>query len=484
MTPTPPEETVGPHLHETDIKLVIFDLDGVLVDSRELHYEALNRALAEFDPKYVIGREEHLAQYDGLPTTAKLNMLSKEKGLPTALHDKVWKLKQDKTFEVINDTFQYDNRLRSVLAELKRQGLQLFCASNSIYNTIKLMLLRKGVLEFFDFIMSCEDVAHPKPAPDIYISCCMRANVPVRNTVILEDSHVGRHAALMSGCHLLPVENPGDVTLERIMTTVKNINLRQAKKLPLELGKGRATTTVIIPMAGSYEDYMKAGFEYPGPLVEVNGKPMVQTVVENLNLRAHYVFIVRAEVAQKFNVKYLLEAISPGCTVVLVDKPTTGQAATVLLAKEHVSPNSPVVVANCNQYIDWDSDAFEELCHADDVDGSIVTFKNNHPRFSYVRYNHDTLDISDIAEKSTISDNATAGVYYFKKAASLFKLLEDAVESEESVGGSFYISSAFGRAIKAGHKIRAFPCKAMYPLNFPNDLANFYVACKENAISN
>lgn len=78
------------------------------------------------------------------------------------MHNKIWALKQSKTFDVINDTFQYDNRLRLIMSELKRRGFQLFCASNSIYNTIKLMLLRKGLLEYFDYIISCEDVAHPK----------------------------------------------------------------------------------------------------------------------------------------------------------------------------------------------------------------------------------------------------------------------------------------------------------------------------------
>jgi beta-phosphoglucomutase-like phosphatase (HAD superfamily) len=144
------------------IQLIIFDLDGVLMDSRELHYEALNRALKDIDEKYVISLEEHLAKYDGRPTTAKLNMLTAEKKLPKELHNQVWKSKQDKTFEVINDSYKYDNRLRSVLAGLKDRGYTLYCASNSIYKTLQLMLLRKGLLEYFDFILSCEDVLHPK----------------------------------------------------------------------------------------------------------------------------------------------------------------------------------------------------------------------------------------------------------------------------------------------------------------------------------
>ena len=80
------------------IKLVVFDLDGVLVDARELHYQSLNESLSVIENgKYVIDSEEHLSPYDGLSTSKKLNMLTESKGLTAELHDLVWKLKQDKT---------------------------------------------------------------------------------------------------------------------------------------------------------------------------------------------------------------------------------------------------------------------------------------------------------------------------------------------------------------------------------------------------
>jgi beta-phosphoglucomutase-like phosphatase (HAD superfamily) len=103
------------------IKLIIFDLDGVLVDARELHYEALNLALAEVGEDFIIGRSEHLSTYDGLSTTKKLQMLTENKGLPENLHNLVWKLKQDKTIEIIND-FTIDHRIVSILKRLKKDG--------------------------------------------------------------------------------------------------------------------------------------------------------------------------------------------------------------------------------------------------------------------------------------------------------------------------------------------------------------------------
>lgn len=105
------------------IKLIIFDLDGVLVDSREIHYEALNMALLKFGP-YQISREEHLSKYDGLSTTKKLKMLSEEKGLPEHLHTNVWKMKQEMTLRII-DTFTFDERMRSILRALRFEGYKM-----------------------------------------------------------------------------------------------------------------------------------------------------------------------------------------------------------------------------------------------------------------------------------------------------------------------------------------------------------------------
>ena len=133
------------------IKLVIFDLDGVLVDARELHYEALNLALSSVDEKYVISRDEHLSTFDGTSTKKKLNMLTELKGLPKDSHDLVWRLKQDKTLEII-DKFDIDSRIKVILKKLKSDGYYIACATNSIRETAKLQLIRKGFFEHIDFL--------------------------------------------------------------------------------------------------------------------------------------------------------------------------------------------------------------------------------------------------------------------------------------------------------------------------------------------
>ena len=151
-------------------KLVIFDLDGVLIDSREMHYESLNRALGNVSWDYVISREEHLSLYDGLPTSRKLAMLTEKKGLPVDKHQKIWEDKQKETLELFSD-LEHDYELMHYFQQLKQRGYQVAVASNSIRNTVKLVLLRLGVLEFIDYYVSNEDVTRNKPFPEMYWKC-------------------------------------------------------------------------------------------------------------------------------------------------------------------------------------------------------------------------------------------------------------------------------------------------------------------------
>jgi beta-phosphoglucomutase-like phosphatase (HAD superfamily) len=152
------------------IKLIIFDLDGVLIDSRELHYEALNSALVKIDPKYIITREEHLSRYDGLNTTAKLELLHSEKGLPKSEFNSVWQNKQSATIDAFKQ-FSNDEKLISIFLELKQIGYKIGVASNSIRETVKLSLLKIGILEYVDYYVSNEDVKRPKPFPEMNWKC-------------------------------------------------------------------------------------------------------------------------------------------------------------------------------------------------------------------------------------------------------------------------------------------------------------------------
>ena len=356
------------------IKLVIFDLDGVLVDARELHYEALNEALADVDPKYVIHRGEHLSTYDGLSTTKKLNMLTKAKGLPKDLHDAVWRLKQKKTVEII-DAFTPDPRMSQILRRLKKEGYVVACATNSIRETAKLQLIRRGFFEHIDFLYSNQDVSKPKPSTEMYLRCMLKAGVDPDETVIIEDSHHGRKAALSSGAYLCAVKNSEDVDYDKIRKVIDEANGKEKTRPKWQGGN----MNVLIPMAGAGSRFQKAGYTFPKPLIEVNGKPMIQVVVENLNIDAKHIFVVQKEHYEQYNLKHLLGLISPGCEVVQVDGMTEGAACTTLLAKEFIDNDEPLLYANSDQYLDWDSNEFMYSMIADDVDGGMLTFTATHP---------------------------------------------------------------------------------------------------------
>lgn len=205
------------------IKLIIFDLDGVLVDARELHYESLNLALWDVGRQYVISRDEHLLSYDGLPTSTKLDRLTKEKGLPESEHVRVWKLKQEMTIALI-DKFTRDEQKIDLLKKLKAAGYTIAVASNSVRDTVKMFLLRTGMIEHIDFYYSNQDVRHPKPHSEIHLRCMLRAGVNPIETVIVEDSNVGLIAATASGCHVCAVRDPSDVTHDRLLQEIANAN--------------------------------------------------------------------------------------------------------------------------------------------------------------------------------------------------------------------------------------------------------------------
>lgn len=202
------------------IKAVLFDLDGVLVDATEWHYEALNRALGLFG--YNIARYEHLTTYNGLPTKRKLEMLSVEKGFPRGLHPLVNKIKQKYTREVIlhNCTPVFEKEF--MVHQLKREGYKLAVCSNSIRESVELMLTGSGILHLFDFILSNEDVAKAKPDPEIYLAACRRLGIQPGEAVIVEDAPHGVEAAKRAGGVLCQVAGFSEVDYARVKRTLES----------------------------------------------------------------------------------------------------------------------------------------------------------------------------------------------------------------------------------------------------------------------
>ena len=455
-------------------KLIIFDLDGVLIESRELHYHSLNNALRSIDPKYVIQRDEHLSIYDGLNTTRKLKLLSETKLLPAEYHDMVWQRKQLATFDLIKK-FTVDDKLVDIFSKLKSAGYLIAVASNSIRETVKLSLLKIGVMEYVDCYVSNQDVVHPKPYPEMYWKCMTTLKALPRDTLIVEDSHIGRQGALDSGAVLLAVEDSHNVTWDKINTRLQQMNSQMTtNSIPWKDGK----LNVLMPMAGAGSRFAQQGYTFPKPLIEVNGKPMIQLVVENLNIEAHYIFIVQQEHYEKYNLKYLLNLIAPGCDIIQVNGVTEGAACSTLLAKEYINNDAPLVMANCDQYVEWNSNECMYAFTADEIDGGILTFEATHPKWSYARVGTDGF-VNEVAEKKVISNEATVGVYYWKHGSDYVKYAEQMIEKNIRVNNEFYVCPVFNEAIGAGKKIKVKRVENMWGIGTPEDLETFLKTHKE-----
>ena len=449
-------------------KLVIFDLDGVLLDSRELHYEALNEALKQIDDKFVISREEHLSVYDGLSTTKKLKMLSESKGLPYETHNTVWKDKQESTISLLSE-LKINHTADYIFSHLKKRGWKIAVASNSIRESVRVALHSIGVLGMVDYVVSNEDVKHTKPHPEMYWRCMIALNALPENTIIVEDSHIGREGAIKSGGTLYPVKNADDLNGNRFLDYVDKFELKNKN---INIPWRNEKMNVLIPMAGAGSRFAQAGYTFPKPLIEVNGKPMIQVVVENLNVEAHFIYLVQKEHYEKYNLKQLLNLITPGCDIIQVDGITDGAARTTLLAKQFIDNDEPLLMANSDQFVEWNSNEVLYAFTADEVDGGIVTFKATHPKWSFAKIGEDGF-IDEVAEKNPISDNATVGIYYWKKGSDYVKYAEQMIDKNIRTNGEFYTCPSFNEAIADGKKIRNKSIEKMWGLGTPEDLNYF-----------
>lgn len=448
------------------IKLILFDLDGVLVEAKNIHYEALNKALEEINPEYTISEHEHLTLYDGLKTTQKLELLTLNKGLSTDHYTRIWQRKQELTAESIL-TVKEDIRLQEIIKKLTKEGYKIGCCSNSIKKSVHAILTKLGVIDYFQLILSNEDVQKSKPHPEIYWKAMSLMNVLPEETLVVEDSPHGLMAASRANCHILRVKSPKDVTLDKILAGTVNAE-NKSKKLKWK----DETLNVVIPMAGAGSRFEQAGYTFPKPLIDVMGSPMIQMVVENLNIDANFTFIVQKLHKEKYNLGALLNLIAPNCNIVEVDGITEGAACTVLLAKKYINNDSPMILANSDQWLDWDSNEFMYKMNELECDGGIVTFTAVHPKWSFVKVNSYGY-VTEVAEKNPISNIATVGVYFWKHGSDFIKYAEQMIEKNIRVNGEFYAAPVFNEAIQDGKKIKVHHINRMLGTGTPEDLKTF-----------
>lgn len=204
------------------IKAVLFDMDGVLIDAKEWHYESLNRALDLFGMP--ISRFDHLTTFDGLPTRKKLEMLSLDRGLPPQLHEFINEMKQRYTMEIVHTQCKPKFIHEYALSSLRSMGYGLAVCSNSVRASVETMMHRAGLDKYLDLMVSNEDVSKGKPDPEMYLRAISHFSLKPDECLIVEDNENGIMAAKASGGHLLVVRDVSDTNLSNISKKIHEID--------------------------------------------------------------------------------------------------------------------------------------------------------------------------------------------------------------------------------------------------------------------
>ena len=456
------------------IKFIIFDLDGVLVDTKDLHFKALNKALLSTKKKYQISYIDHIKKFDGLPTKDKLLILLKEKKILKNEIKSINKDKQKITLNLMKKEIRFNKNLFKLFEKLHKK-YSLAVATNSIDETLNICLNKLKIKKFLNYYIGTNNLKFNKPHPEIYLRCLVDNGFMPKETLIIEDSYVGRLSAKEAKCNLMPVKFTSDLSYNKILNYIND--LENNKSINRNTWDD-SDMNILIPMAGAGSRFEQAGYTFPKPLIEIHGKPMIQWVIESLNVKGNFIFIIQKKHQQKFNLRSLLTAIQPGCKIIETDGLTEGAACTTLLAKKHIDNNNPLLIANSDQFIEWNSSKSFYKFVSKKVDGAILTFESFHPKWSYAKVNKANL-VTKVAEKEVISNNATVGVYYWLKGKDYVVSAEKMIKQNLRVNNEFYVCPVFNTAIKNNKKIIIENVKKMWGLGTPEDL-NYFLQTYKN----
>jgi dTDP-glucose pyrophosphorylase len=236
---------------------------------------------------------------------------------------------------------------------------------------------------------------------------------------------------------------------------------------------------IVIPMAGRGSRFSNAGYSTPKPLIPVGGRPMIQWVIENISpLRPHhFTFICLAEHLDAFpEVPASLQRICPGCNIVPVNAVTEGAACTVLLARNIIHSDDPLMIANSDQIVDLKIDDYLAAGDTPGVNGQIMTFWSDHPKWSYCRMRDDDT-VSEVVEKIVVSNEATVGIYNFRHGRDFVRAADAMIAKDLRVNGEFYVAPCYNQIIAEDGKIVTMKTgverDGMYGLGIPEDLEFF-----------
>lgn len=233
---------------------------------------------------------------------------------------------------------------------------------------------------------------------------------------------------------------------------------------------------IVIPMAGYGSRFVKAGYKLPKPLIEIHYHPMIEYVIKNIspNEECKFIFICLKEHIEKYNLYERLKLIVPNCEIVEVNQVTEGAACTVLLAEQYIDNDTPMMIANSDQYINANINAYLKVIQ--EYDGLIMTMTADNPKWSFVKCDESGF-VTMVREKEVISNEATVGIYNFKKGSDFVKYAKSMIEKNIRVNNEFYVAPVYNEMIGDGKKLVTYNIGAeadgMYGLGIPEDLEIF-----------
>lgn len=241
--------------------------------------------------------------------------------------------------------------------------------------------------------------------------------------------------------------------------------------------KNKKNINIVIPMSGEGTSFIQAGYTFPKPLIDINGKPMIQLVIENLTPKYGHQFILICK-KDHFD-KYSLNQVFSNATKskfvsIPLIFPTQGAVCSVLNAIDYINNDQELIIANADQVVDLDINKFIQFARKSKADGVIMTFNSHHPRWSYARVNNKG-EVLEVAEKKVISDKATSGIYYYKRGDIFVKSAFSMIEKNIRFNNDFYVCPVFNEIILNGGHIIIYNIKQsqMHGLGIPEDLNKF-----------
>ncbi len=233
---------------------------------------------------------------------------------------------------------------------------------------------------------------------------------------------------------------------------------------------------IVVPMAGRGQRFVDANYSMPKPLIPVLGVPMIQLVIGNLRptIPHQFHFLILREHDLTYGLSKALNGWAPGCTVTFVEGVTEGAACTVLLAREFIDSEAPLMIANCDQYVDIDINRY--LAALGSSDGLIMTMWADDPKWSYVRRD-DGGRVIQVVEKEVVSNEATVGIYTFGKGRDFVRAADSMIAAGLRVNGEYYVAPAYDVLINEGARIDCFDIgtvgEGMHGIGTPADLEVF-----------